>query len=389
MYSAKQLGDKLRSFGYPGTPLTGDAANQHAQQWTYNNVPGAKERIDAAYANTPKTIAGTPANGVFDTKWGYRSDVGLFGDGSISNNVNASTVDGTPAVSTSPAVAVTPGTVAGGTTNNTGKDLNFSNTPQPSVGPNFLNMMGLANAIGQYSPRIPPHYLPNFVQTSNPAFADNRAEIQQAQSMAATNNYTNMMTGNGAVARANGIYNFGHTFDAINQSNERTQNSNIGIQNQWNASRDAVMNQNAAMNNTAVGKYLTERDILNSNTAKEKQLRKNNILGQVEGTYDNIAHMNALNARYPNFKATGSMWNVNYVPLAAGTDMFGGNGQTVQSGHAEDLATIKKLMNDQHWTMEQAMGFMKMGYERTKSVYNPQTGMETSRTKTSQDRNEN
>lgn len=122
---------------------------------------------------------------------------------------------------------------------------------------------------------------------------------------------------------------------------------------------------------------MTERDILASNTAKEKELRRN-ILGQVEGTYDNMAHRNALNAKYPNFKATGSLWNVYYVPLAAGTDMLAGNGagNKIPMG---DTFTEFDAIKTKYPKMSDAdiLRFIGTHSDKNKSTFDPKSGMKT------------
>ena len=70
-YSAREWADKLRKIGY-----SGDYTNKNVQDWLYTQ-PESKAVIDKLHDKHPGIIYGTPAQGKFDYKLGYRWDEAL------------------------------------------------------------------------------------------------------------------------------------------------------------------------------------------------------------------------------------------------------------------------------------------------------------------------
>lgn len=293
---------------------------------------------------------------------------------------NPAIMSGLPALSNNVAtgIASTGAAVTGNADKSTATSpITFNNTPAKSVAPNTFDMMDLMQSMRGID-HIRSQLFRTDAMTSAPTFTDNRAQIQNYQSMAAANGSNIMNSSSGQVARANNLSNMGRLFDPINQSNEQMQNSNATISNAWKERTDATMNQNNMTNMAALSKFVGENDMYRANLTKEKGLRTNDILNQVHTTYNNMAQMNALNARYPQFKASGSLWSPQFVPGRYGTDMLSNNGQSSQNPLAESFSQYEAIHKwNSSLSPEEIMNFMKTHISKTTGTYDPKSGMET------------
>jgi hypothetical protein len=203
----------------------------------------------------------------------------------------------------------------------------FTKGVPSTMTPAFWDKVGLLNAATRPIDHIRPQLFSPNVQVTPPNFVDNRAEIQQLQSVAGANNDVIQNTSSGAIARANSMMNQGRLAAPINQSNQQMNNTNIGIANDFNRYKDQVLNQNSAQKTGAMAQYTQMNDMFKANLSKEKQMKLADTTIQGQNMTNNMTGMMAMQAKYPNYNFNWStpMPSVNYVPGNADVTSGGGN----------------------------------------------------------------
>lgn len=364
-YSAAEIDSKARALGYDGTN-----DNLSLQTWIQNQDGLSNERVDELH----KKYQPKPHGGKLDGLWGYRWDTALD---AMRPKVpyNPELIRPTP----QPGGVINPNYVPNitGTTPEdkpvtdlkTGDFNPTTGQPYTNINPNAWDVMGLGSAMTRPIDHIRPQLLRADAQVSDPTFMDNRATIQQIQSMGNAANDVVQNTSNGQVARANSMGNFGKMFDAVNGSNEQTQNANIQIENQFKSQRDATVNNNTITNLGALSKFIEQNDMYRANLSKEKQLKKTDITQQGQNMTNNMITLGSLLERTPNMGVSGAFWNNIKFKPGAKTNMFAGNHQDGSYDVETLSAEYQKLFGGPKPTPDQLMKYLQYKKGRTTSTY--------------------
>lgn len=257
---------------------------------------------------------------------------------------------------------------------------NFTNKQSDGITPAFWDKIGLLSAATRPIDHIRPQLFSPNVQITNPSFVDNRAEIQQLQSVAEANNDVIQNTSSGAVARANSMMNQGRLFDPINRSNQQMNNTNIGINNDFGRYKDQVLNTNAAQKVGALAQYTQMNDMYRANLSKEKRMKGADIMLQGQNLTNNMTGMMAMKARYPNYNFN---WNTpipstSFVP--GNPDITSGGGSNTGSS-ASSLAEQAKQLMSQNPGLDftQAINLIKLSLGKTVTTYDRDSDIPDSR----------
>ena len=305
-----------------------------------------------------------------DGKWGHdtASLPGFPGKVAMANPdlyTAASTfTNGIPTASGNP--FATTNTAALGNKNIAAGTANFNNTPQSQIPFNAMDIMNTAHSWLKPIEHIRPQLIRTDAIISAPTFGDNRAAMQNFQSIAATNANMVQNTSNGQFARAQQMGMSGKMFDGMNQSNEQMQNGNVAIANGWNEKRDAVMNANNLNNNQALSNFITNNDHYRGNLREEKDLKFKNAMEATGHMFNNRDQMAALVARTPNFSVKDNWWTPQYVGRQG--DLLTGNGHQSQDPFDLELANYNKLMATGNFKHEDAMDAAFSNKSSTKTV---------------------
>ncbi len=349
-YSGSQeYADKV---GYTGKlDLSSSAAIKRTNQMIQQHVMKTNPDLVAKWHNKDAygmPLAGKPDDGNLGVRWSHIADEmnrgikGVYGKQELIPPTRSFAPGITPAPAFKypelPPLVPKPGDKptppAGPKTGN----ADFNNTPDRGVGPNMWDKIGVLKAMTRPIDHIRPQLFRTDAQVSDPSLIDNRAQIQQLQSVAASNNEMIENTASGQVGRANVMGNMSKLFDPINQSNMSMENTNIGTINQWKQNRDAVQNQVNQTNMGLLSKFTDENNMYKANLTKEKQLKFNDVVTQGQNMTNNMITLGSILEKTPNMTVAKNTW----MP------MFGRGSSLGPAGHDEkdNSAQMMKEYND-------------------------------------------
>lgn len=307
---------------------------------------------------------GSLRNAYTDGMWGGRTIQLPQNNHAIPYNTGIDQNIAAPFENGIPTVPVNSSTVATGNKNIATGTANFNNTPQSQIPFHAMDMMNTAHAWLKPIEHTRPQLIRTDAMISAPTFGDNRAAMQNFQSIAATNAGVIQNTSNGQAARAQMMATSGKMFDGMNQSNEQMQNGNVAISNAWNQQRDSIMNANNQSNNQALSNFITSNDRYRGNLREEKDLKFKDAMDATGHMLNNRDQMAALVARTPNFSVKDNWWTPQYVGRQG--DLLTGNGQQSQDPFAIELANYKKA-RDAGFTHEESqdIAFSNKSFSKT------------------------